>query len=230
MPSLQALGEFKSSFNNIGGELRTLAELDIPADDLRLPAHEPASGPLAPSAGAAPNTPHPLSNAPDQEQFETLPELLDAEGDASGTDFINFGDLGDLLGGADNSIGSDAKVTDEEGLEFGSFIDTIPDDLDPEESSSPTEDNGLPPGLLNGLADELETAESTLSVGEDDFGEIEEAAADDSAESTLSEAEDLADLDFGDADFSGGDTASKLEELAARFYRMTAARLIIKTV
>ena len=42
MPSLSALGEFKSSFQNLGNEIRTLQDLELPIDDFPLPDHEPA--------------------------------------------------------------------------------------------------------------------------------------------------------------------------------------------
>ena len=195
MPSLQALGEFKSSFNNIGGELRILDELDLPFDDLSLPDHEPEAA-------------QPSAEAPAQDQPAAPSEPAEAQGDAPGTDF-NLGDMGDLLGGMDNSVTTPPAEAPEEpppdaqGAEFSDFIDGIPDDpgqkdgadedstsgapeTPPDAVASDTgadadasENTGLPPDLLDGLADELETAREENGKKDSD------------------------DLDLSDLDFSG---------------------------
>ena len=45
MPSLRALEEFKTSFQDLGSEPQTLRELNLPKDDLPLPDNEPQANP-----------------------------------------------------------------------------------------------------------------------------------------------------------------------------------------
>ena len=73
MPSLKNLGDFKSSFANIGMENEIRIEQNLPEDSYPLPDHEPAE----------------------------LPELESPdEPDNNAEELLNFGDLGDLLGGS----------------------------------------------------------------------------------------------------------------------------------
>ena len=74
MPSLQALEQFKDSFNNIGGELLTLRELGLPADSLPLPDHEPENGSIPDSSEPSVNTA--AENGPSAFDDLDLAELL----------------------------------------------------------------------------------------------------------------------------------------------------------
>ncbi|MDR0718096.1 MAG: hypothetical protein LBF78_00555, partial [Treponema sp.] len=129
MPSLKVLGEFKSSFNKLGGESEARIDEDLPPDDLPLPDHEPEPVVDAPAVEDV--------SAPD----DTFPadeggmDSLDAGGDG-GNDFIDFGDLGDLVGSTGGDLDLDSLSLDsgepesspEEAGEMGAFLDSIPDD------------------------------------------------------------------------------------------------------
>ncbi|MDR1419540.1 MAG: tetratricopeptide repeat protein [Treponema sp.] len=154
MPSLQALKEFRTSFNHIGGEMASLKEQNIPFDDLPLPGQTESeeaafSGPSGISAEAGPGA--------------EIPDL----------DF-NLDDFVDMDLGADSPAGSAAPAGDESvpaappgagipagipepeedgtagGMDFGAFLDNIPDDLSPPETGDFT-------GNIPGEADDLAT-------------------------------------------------------------------------
>ena len=203
MPSLQALGEFKSSFFKLGNEEQTMLDLDLVHDDLPLPNHEPANIP----ARLSDFNPTDTDSIESDEMFENS---LETEMDDSGTDFINSGDLGDLLGGMDDSFlgtpdtgqqdpdlesvaepSSNIPDTEEnfagisgepagsggEDTEFSNFIDNIPDDF-----TEPPEDQGLPPGLLNGFADEIEAERSSPGKEDTELWDIPTEVPDEASE------------------------------------------------
>ena len=166
MPSLQALEEFKSSFSNIGGERQVMAELELPFDDLPLPDYESAASESAESEEFAP-----FDEADGIDNF-TAPETGEEP------DFMNFGDLSDLLGGADSSSSDfDDTVFDEPNFEdpadSDAEINTAEENL-AEESFTDFIDT-IPTELLDGFADEME-AEDTPSedFSSFDFEEFEE--------------------------------------------------------
>ena len=225
MPSLRALEEFKSSFDSLGGELQAVAELDLPRDDLPLPDYEPAALPSDPEeAGEL------FMETPPEGSFQEFPsseEIPTAEGETgAGTDFINFGDLGDLLGGMDSPVladtGGESQEMDmedfqsepgglsgnEEGL--SDFIDNIPDDF-------------TPPELLDGFADEMEDGHETELPSEEltpldelEFQDAGESSADEAGfdETPGFSAEDLVlgetgQDDFGEEKFGEGEFANE---------------------
>ena len=212
MPSLRALEEFKSSFDALGGELQIMESLNTPHDDLPLPDSEPAPVPKR------------YDESEDQFQeasLESVPigieELAPSGGQQDGgSDFMDFGDLGDLLGGgadspvpddnldwdsdSDNLSGASGK---EESL--GDFIDSIPDDF----SSQDT-----PPGLLDGFADEIEAEREAEAPSLEDFEEMQDI----SGPSFDTEPGDGKELEFPDAEepleegaFPDFDLANSLE-------------------
>ena len=79
MPSLRALKEFKSSLLNLGSEIRTMRDLDLPLDDLPLPDNEPenaqaealVSSPAAPTS--EPEPPPPVVEPPPAEPAKEPP-------------------------------------------------------------------------------------------------------------------------------------------------------------
>jgi tetratricopeptide (TPR) repeat protein len=162
MPSLKVLGEFKSSFNKLGGESEARIAEDLPLDDLPLPDHEPEPLVAAPAA----------EDAPVPEDVFPL--------DEGGMDSIDFGDLGDLVGstGEDFDLGSlsldsaEPEPSPEGAEEMGAFLDSIPNDPGAETpgeeaETSGADDTGIPEGLLDGLADDIEAERA--SGGEADF-------------------------------------------------------------
>ena len=202
MPSLQDLGEFKASFNNIGGELKTLAELNLPLDDLPLPDHEPAAGLDLPVLADSAETGEP---------FPDFSETT-ADGVNGQTDFVDFGDIGDLAGGIEEDPAGtgEPSVPGQEDIDFGTFIDSIPDPASPpaddfssNESAdtaddfnlddifqdSGTDDDASPPELLDGFAEEIEAGRESDAPAEEgeawdgDFPDFEEAGFDEIGES-----------------------------------------------
>jgi tetratricopeptide (TPR) repeat protein len=183
MPSLKVLGEFKSSFNKLGGESEARIAEDLAPDDLPLPDHEPEPAVDAPAVedGSAPADTFPAD--------EGGMDSLDA-GEDGGNDFI---DLGDLVGstGGDLDLGSlsldsaEPEPSPEGAEEMGTFLDSIPndpgaetpgeeaetseaDDMEiPGGISIPEEDTGIPDGLLDGLAGDIEAERA--SGGDSDF-------------------------------------------------------------
>ena len=114
MPSLQALEEFKSSFYRLGNEPQILDELEIQYDDLPLPepsaedemaGSPPVQGPAAAGAsGADFSGDAELADLAPADMAGPFEEAAEAEGAEAGSDILNFGDLGDLLGGMDSPV------------------------------------------------------------------------------------------------------------------------------
>ena len=209
MPSLRALEEFKSSFDALGGELQIMESLDTPHDDLPLPDSEPMT--VAKHYEEAEDQfPEASLESVPMGMEEAFPENGQEGGDS---DFIDFGDLGDLLGGGtDTPLPDDSQIMDTEDFlsesddssgadgreeSLGDFIDSIPDDF-------PSQDT--PPGLLNGFADEIEAERESETAPQDDFSagdfsaddfSLDEEAAADSGEADLEESKEL---EFPDAE------------------------------
>jgi tetratricopeptide (TPR) repeat protein len=217
MPSLQALREFKSSFGRIAGEERARTARNLPPDELALPNHEPAV--LQPETAAAGTSGGP-------EDFADLPasDAVPAEqavGDSG--DFINF-DLGDLLGSSGPSldldnIDNDLPAPDAASDSMGDFLDTIPNDISAAEPAEGIEtltegaeepagdfSGGFPEGLINGLADEIETERAETgndSANAGDNGFNLDDLSDFSIDSTETEGATGDSLDLG-GDFDPG--------------------------
>jgi hypothetical protein len=186
MPSLQALEEFKSSFRSIGGEQQILAAQGLAHDDFPLPDHEPS--PLEAGSGAS------------EVDDRALPQ--DSPG---GDDFIDFGDLGDLLGGAGLEGGAgtgeaplpEFSDTAEESpgasgadMDFGAFLDGIPDDLGlpsgEDNAAEPVEPAGEDQAAAPESPPEAEAAELSEEFPDFDLpDEIPAAALDEDGDSGL---------------------------------------------
>jgi len=171
MPSLNALTEFKASFQNIGNEAKTLAELKLPIDDLSLPDKEPvisAGEPLGAEPGVAPaaneipaDTGAPLTDFPVEPTAE--PTIEPAIEPATDTDF--FPDLNDLLGG---------DVDDRDQGKTGSddFSDILPDDFTTEEAPAVETATEETPAAETGLSEDLQlediqSQDSAVPAGDD---------------------------------------------------------------
>jgi tetratricopeptide (TPR) repeat protein len=198
MPSLNALSEFKTSFQTLGKEPSILAELRLPVDELTLPEHEPepaVTEPLSAEPEPAPVTENiptetgvDLSEPPSEPPVEptikpTIEPTIEPTADA---DFL---DLNDLLGG-------DVEEKEPEEIKYDNLNDILPDDFpteeipaaeglpeEPQDQGSQIEDlqsqDSTPPGgddfnipsnLLDGLADEIETGDA--SPGEEAPSEL----------------------------------------------------------
>jgi tetratricopeptide (TPR) repeat protein len=239
MPSLSALQEFKSSFGDIGNEKAILAERGIPFDDMELPDTEAepmdlgGGGPaIAPDVAAAMG--------------------LDSGGAAGAFDLDDLGSLGidsempAVQAAAESPAGEFGAGGD---FDFGDLLGAIPDDtppsaddvlagLDMPDSAAPAEtagpgaadDFGIPDGLLDGLASELETAApdsegesldlggETAGAGEEPFDISDFDIPDASAESVMETPD--GDLDLGEENLDlggenvdlGGETTGSGEE------------------
>jgi tetratricopeptide (TPR) repeat protein len=216
MPSLQALEKFKSSFRNFGNELRVLTEMELPDDDLSLPDHEAAA------SGQDQEASSDFTASTEQEDLNlTNTDTTDFEPTESSEPFSEpfgktnegtdlFANLGDLLGGIDKipddfqpeepdfEAESDAEQVFEPQEETALPEETIL----PEEAASGEEDFSLPPDLLDGFADEIESGQDADS-GEDfelpgdEFPAEETSASEIAPEDTELEADTFAELDTG---------------------------------
>ncbi|MCL2065909.1 MAG: tetratricopeptide repeat protein [Treponema sp.] len=105
MPSLSALGEFRDSFGNIGGERAALMTKKLPVDDLDLPENEaPPFVPLSYDNSAAEDAL--FSNETFLSKFENV--LFEPQPEEPGI-----------------------QVDDGDNLDFSAFLDTIPEDISP---------------------------------------------------------------------------------------------------
>jgi hypothetical protein len=196
-------------------ELQTLRDLDLPFDDLTLPDNEPASEPdlAAPALQEADGEPYPEFDGESQ----------------GGMDL--FGDLGDLLGGGavDLSVEEVPDGTDlgegvssvQEDTDFGNFIDTIPDDFTTEISNEISNgEDGTPPGLLNGFADEIEAERASLGKKGSKNKVPDEDSGMDFSDQDLGDlgisTEDIEGQDTGLPDFDLGSLGPSAEETAAK--------------
>jgi len=213
MPSLNALEKFKSSFKTLGLELQTLKDLDLPFDDLPLPDKEPANEPppavepegaeaAAPEEADGETYPPPAAESPPggTDLFGDLSDLLGGDAGNLPVDEVPIDEFP-----GETDLGEPPPSAPEDS-DFSDFIDTIPDDLGneepPKEVPGPeasgidgiSPDNGisngeggLPPGLLNGFADEVEA---------------ERASKGKKGAKNKAPDEDLSDQGLGDLDFS----------------------------
>jgi tetratricopeptide (TPR) repeat protein len=219
MPSLAALGEFKASFQNLGNEARTLAELRLPIDDLILPDKEPVTSagepPAADSASAPITEDIPAGTGGDFSDFANEPiaepGIESAIESTPDTDF--FPDLNDLLGTdvddkepekTESDTSSDATSED--------FSDILPDDFTTEETPAaenvPSED--FP---VEDLQDQDSKAQDSTATSDEDLGlpsDLLDGFADDidtgeavpeKEEPSAPSSDDLGGLDDSFADF-----------------------------
>jgi tetratricopeptide (TPR) repeat protein len=235
MPSLQALQEFRSSFSELGGELASLREQNLPFSDLDLPKKE-AEGLNAKAEKAA---------AEEAAGREALANLgLDPDVAASlGLESAPLDDAGAFSPGGEPARAEDEpggpdlgpEITDSDdlgleeldggpGFDLGALLGSVPDETpetgDPESSpegfsaeapdnTAGTEDLNLPGDFFDGFADDIENTEDTDLP---DFGEDEGAGFDDDGETG---DEDLS-FDLGDlTDFDlGGKESVKTGDIA----------------
>ncbi|MDR1566451.1 MAG: tetratricopeptide repeat protein [Treponema sp.] len=207
MPSLKALEEFKSSFSRIGNEDQIRSARDLPPDDLPLPDREPAVLPSVSPAASSDASP------------AGTEDFSPADSGAPDSDFMDFGDLGDLVGtlGPNPDLDSPAEETPTPSgadADFNGFLDDIPDDFAVEEidaspgeaPAEPADDFGFPDSLLDGLAGELESEQAALEDSGENGG-VPEAAEDVPAE--LSAFEELPVLE---AEAVSGETAPEPDD------------------
>jgi tetratricopeptide (TPR) repeat protein len=226
MPSLRALEEFKSSFDNLGNELQILRELDIPPNDLPLPEHEPAPSGVASdgiSGAEQAGDGYPADAGISQPDVYMPDRYPAASGEIQGRageggpeeDSPGFGDLSDLLGGMNDSVSdvssdsadlfnddageagaAESGDTGREEAAFGSFVDSIPDDFSSSDSFGETDISSDTGASFDAGSDEDFSLPPDLLNGFAD--EIEAGRAGDSEET---DAPDLP-AEFADGDFT----------------------------
>jgi tetratricopeptide (TPR) repeat protein len=178
MPSLQALREFKTSFDQIGNEKAVLEARNLPFEDLPLPEVE-AELPDTALEAAALDTLSQMGLDPSVAAALGLPESDASSGEPGaesppGESALNGGagalSPGDSGGEAAEGFPADPALGN---FDLNALLDAIPDDLPdiPDEfpgvpdgenpagdfpAGGPAEDSGVPSGLLDGLADDLE--------------------------------------------------------------------------
>jgi tetratricopeptide (TPR) repeat protein len=192
MPSLQALRDFKASFDDIGGERAALEEQNIPFEDLPLPEAE-AELPDAAAEEAAERS-EALANLAqmglDPSVAESLgvpPDLPEAPDSPSSADSVpNFLETA-AAGAAQGDFDLDA------------LLGSIPGDL----SEMPGGDAGLPEDFLNGSADIAAESppDTEIERGREEAEALETGPAE--AETPEIDLGDLGDLDLGGADPAG---------------------------
>ncbi|MDR1105397.1 MAG: hypothetical protein LBL44_03475, partial [Treponema sp.] len=230
MPSLQALQEFKTSFNHIGGETASLREQNIPFDDLPLPGQTGNEGFPTPSGIEA--EAGPAAASPDLDF--NLDDFADMDlGGEAPPDFAASPAGGQSVPAAPPAAGTPEPEGDglAGDMDFGAFLDNIPDDLSLPESAAdePLTDLG---GEFSGLEDldagtaaEGPTAEEAPAeemATDDDFsipGDLLSGLGEDLDVSAAAEepAADEPSMDLG-GEFSGLedlDTGAAAEEPAA---------------
>ncbi|MDR1307666.1 MAG: tetratricopeptide repeat protein [Treponema sp.] len=206
MPSLEQLGEFKSSFKELGNEALLMANNQLPLEDLELPNGEaPVPFPeglegMPDSDSGIPDLASLNLDAP-PESFSG-PEVpagsadfdagnFDAEPDFSaGGDF----DFGDLLGGDSVEPVLSRDLPD---------IPDVPGVSESGETFPPEESEDLPEDLLSGFAEDLEDSfladiETPGSAGETAAGKAEPSGT----ESVPAADADFSGIEFPDIDLS----------------------------
>ena len=207
MPSLQALEEFKFSFQSIGDERQTLAALNLPQDDLPLPGKDPAD-----AFGQSP------SDDLAQPLGADFDSPLDVQAEDGGDEAEGgiFGDLSDLLGGMDVTAdadtaayaGADMVSGGQEDAAFGDFLDSLQDNItdDAEAADSDMGDIDLADfGISEAGDDDAEAADSDMGdIDLADFG-ISDSGDDDA---------EAADTDMGDIDLADFGMAESADDAA----------------
>jgi tetratricopeptide (TPR) repeat protein len=198
MPSLNALKEFRDSFNNLAGEKEVLANRNQPFNDLELPDTEPV--PLeTPPAGAsdAEETP---AEAPSSGEFDNAPPDEDSALDGAGGGDFDFSDF------------LDTTPTD---ITPPPIDDILPsDDLEQEAAESPEPAAGnfdIPDDLLSGLSDELEAGSPDFADEAPDNGGEDFDLGDESAEGSPDLGGENFDLGGETPDFDIPDTEPSAE-------------------
>ncbi|MDR0451397.1 MAG: tetratricopeptide repeat protein [Treponema sp.] len=210
MPSLQALQEFRSSFSELGGELASLREQNLPFSDLDLPTKEagsPAPRAERPAAGEGGET---RAAAAEDDFPGAEPGIADTEdpGAFGGGGF----NLSDLLGSVPGEDPEDisAGLLDEipAGTPEGESPEEFPADIFEEAPDSAagsggeegeTEDLSLPEEFLEDFGGGIENA------GDADLPDFDEGVGENGSEDSPGAGEALAEDPDGLAGFDFGE-------------------------
>jgi len=185
MPSLNALREFRSSFNDIANERANITSKELPFDDLELPKKE--APPFDYSRSAAYISDAPASSSADTGadpgNLDFSAFLNDIPGDSPSTpDGIDdiLGSFGSGEGPSDTPSGESVlddflqdfggPAPTEEPLDAGgNDIDDLPLDVPtekPQPDLSQADEGSFPADLLSGFSDEMESAQPDFQTGD----------------------------------------------------------------
>jgi tetratricopeptide (TPR) repeat protein len=139
MPSLQALREFKLSFDDIGGERAVLKERHIPFEDLPLPELEAE----LPDTAVRQTSAEALSSLA---QMDLDPSVAASLGIPQATPGLSSTTPMPPAGDSGLESPETAALDD---FDMGALLGSLPDEI-------PEVDTGIPENLLNGLADDVE--------------------------------------------------------------------------
>jgi len=198
MPSLNALGQFKSSFNNIANEKADIESLKLPFDDLQLPTTE--APPFEYNRNEASSTDAPISDAGDK----------GGASDTGGTDSFDVNSFLNDLPGGDNPPPLDVPA----GGAMSALDDFLKDiNTGTPEPETTTPDTSDADDFLKGFQNDAAPAEPSApdDSGADDFLK---GLQNDAAPDALG-ADDLSALmggsqDEAASDISGTDDLSAL--------------------
>ncbi|MDR0876474.1 MAG: tetratricopeptide repeat protein [Treponema sp.] len=210
MPSLQALREFKDSFSHIGDEPII--------DDLELPGYEPTPSANSPNGAAPSARPSHAGNTP-----PSADELFGSDDISAGFTLDDLDDMDLNPAAADDTPADEPPAQPSDDIDFGAFLDTIPDDLappggdgfndiaTPEPAAEEADDFSIPDGLLDGLSEDPESSDND-DLPNDDFsmdgldslGDLEPVETD--AETPTEDLGGALDLSAGFEDLGGEST------------------------
>jgi len=221
MPSLSALGEFKSSFNDIANERNDVISKNLTFDDFPLPDTEPV--PLDLPEGESSGGLSGSDSGAGDFDFSAFFNSLPGEAGPPSTDDI-FQEAAPSL---DDNVPLDETPPEEPHVDDASFINDLISGMDqsqaPETSetdqgqapeTSGTDDFSVPDELLSGLSDEMESAPPDSQS--EDFGAGDFPAEDLNAEEAQSGGDAGGDSgveDSGAIDM-GGETPHGAEDLS----------------
>ncbi|WP_461255490.1 periplasmic flagellar collar protein FlcA [Treponema sp. R80B11-R83G3] len=219
MPSLNALGQFKSSFNNIANEKADIESLKLPFDDLKLPTTE--APPFEYKRNEAPPTDVPIDDAGGADGFDVNSFLNDIPGGdspppldmpAGGATSALDDFLKDLNTGSSET---ETAAPDTSGVD--DFLNSLQNDAAPDTSGAPdasgTPDLSGADDFLSGFQNDaapdtsgapdasgtpdLSGADDFLSGFQNDAAPDETSAPDASGAPDLSGADDLSSMGGG---------------------------------
>ena len=229
MPSLNALGQFKSSFSNIGKEKADMESLNLPYDDLTLPTTD------APPFEFIRNEPPPaddvgdlgLDNAGGEVDLNSFLDNLTGDGSSPADEPVDapadnaISALDDFLKEITPGSSPPEPEPDTSADDLSSFLgsmqdqgaaDTPADVSGTDDFSSflggmqdeaapdvSADDGGIPDDLLSGFSDEMESAPS--DTGLPDFGQEDFGAEEPKAAET--KPEEIEEDDLGGIDLGG---------------------------
>jgi hypothetical protein len=177
MPSLNALREFKSSFDDIGGQKADFEARNLPFDDLELPDFEPepleaaappdASTDAGADTGVGAETSAGADFSPDFSHFLNT-NLDDLPAPPLGDDEPAVGETADTAS-ADTGLDLDNELA---GLGLPEGMDISGPEAETPAAGQPADDFGIPDDLLSGLSDELAAADTPPAEADFDLGDL----------------------------------------------------------